>query len=70
MLARISSLEPVVPYKNLVSESEITPFKTNVKSLFCSSVISPKINVLVVSVVPSKYCQPESIRNIPFSCNS
>ena len=40
------------------------PFSTRVKRSFISAVGSPTITVRVMSVVPSMYCAPESMRKI------
>ena len=56
----------VVPLGKRIMDRPIMPFSTRVKRSFISGVGSPTITVRVMSVVPSMYCAPESMRKISF----
>jgi len=58
--ARVSSAEPVVPAGKRIRASARWPFSTSVKRSAISGVGVPIASVRVTSVVPSRYCAPES----------
>ena len=43
-------------------EERTWPWRTRVNASHCSGVGLPKCTVRVVSIVPSRYCPPESLR--------
>ena len=59
-----SSCAPLVPSGNTARAIAIWPLSTRVKRSRISSVGVADATVRVMSVVPSSYCAPESIRNI------
>ena len=61
--ANESSCAPVVPSGNTAVAIAIWPLSTRVKRARISALGSPSAMVRVMSVVPSSYWPPESIRN-------
>ena len=58
-----SSCAPVVPSGKTAVAMAIWPLSTRVKRSRISSLGVPIATVRVMSVVPSSYCAPESMRN-------
>ena len=63
--ANISTCAPVAPCGNCAVASAIWDCKTRVKSSFCRAVGGESAIVRVMSVVPSRYCAPESTSSRP-----
>ena len=53
---------PVVPFGKRAMASAMWPRRTRVNRSRCSAVGGPMATVRVTSVVPSRYCAPESTR--------
>ena len=66
ILARTSRLYPVVPSRNTACARLKLHCNTVVKSSFICCVSSPNAKVRLISVEPSKYPPPVSVRNNPF----
>src|SRR6185437_11628632 len=64
--ASASSCWPDVPRGNFARDNAITPLSTSVTSRRCSGVVSPSAHMRVMSVVPPRYCAPESINSMPW----
>ena len=56
----------MVPFGNTRREMPIMPLSTRVKRSCISADGAPTMTVRVMSVVPSRYCPPESMRKISF----
>ena len=65
--ARTSICAPLVPFGKTARAMAIWPFSTRVKRSRIKLVGRPTARVRVMSVVPSSYCAPLSIRNMPRS---